>query len=43
MKPRQTKQIVSTAMAAVPLVSAGGDLAPLVVDARDLSGVRANA
>ncbi|WP_265335312.1 hypothetical protein [Paraburkholderia franconis] len=43
MKPRQPEQIVSTAMAAVPLVSAGDDLAALVLDALDRSGLRANA
>ncbi|SEK07573.1 hypothetical protein [Paraburkholderia diazotrophica] len=43
MKPRQREQIVSTAMAVVPPVSAVDDFAALVLDALDRSGLRANA
>ncbi|MEM5385996.1 hypothetical protein VSR68_20680 [Paraburkholderia phymatum] len=43
MKLRQPKQIISTALAAVPLASAGDDLAARVLDALDRSSLRAYA
>ncbi|WP_268957995.1 hypothetical protein [Paraburkholderia piptadeniae] len=43
MKPRQPKQIASTAIAAVARVSAGDAFAARVLEALDLSGPRANA